>query len=169
MIYQKSFLTWLSLPIFLILMLKMSGQPNMVFFERFDEEKGLPNNMFTQVIQDKEGLLWMSGFDGLACYDGHSIKEIRHNHSDPYSISGNKITKIFEDSKGRLWVATLGSGINFSDTTKSKFFAVVDSLDSVEKAAFHISGMAEDSSGRIWITSNRGLIVVEEENEVFTY
>lgn len=56
-------------------------------------------------MQDKQGIYWMAGLDGLASFDGYEVKAFRHSHMDSTSLSGNNITSIYEDVK-----AGFGSG-----------------------------------------------------------
>ena len=70
------------------------------------------------ITQSSTGTLWMgSKPDGLfrlnETDDGRfSIQQFKHNPENPYSLSHNSIYDIKEDRQGRLWIATLGGGIN---------------------------------------------------------
>ena len=169
MILRKALYFWLIIPASFCWFGLCLAQPDKIFFERFDEEQGLPNYLFIRIIQDRQGLLWMGGYDGLARYDGHSIKEYRHNHADPHSISGNRIISIYEDSDGRLWLGTAGAGVNVSDLTKSIFYAIEDTLTPLEKNTYMVNDITEDSSGRVWLASNLGIIILQQQNGVFSY
>jgi ligand-binding sensor domain-containing protein len=145
------------------------AQPEIIRFDRFSDEEGLPNNLFTQVIQDKHGVMWMAGIDGLASFDGYTIRAYRHSFSDSTSISGNKASMIYEDSKGRLWVGVLGAELNVSDQSKTKFQRIKFPLPEQERLAIRVSSMTEDSLNRIWMTSAFGLFVLEDSADAFTF
>lgn len=70
------------------------------------------------IAQSHTGSIWMgSKPDGLfrleETADGcFSITNLRHNPEDLYSLSHNDVYDIKEDQQGRLWIATLGGGVN---------------------------------------------------------
>lgn len=79
------------------------------------------------------------------------ILEIAGNHlqiTDKLDISANQISAVFEDGKGRLWVAT-GSGFGYIDGTGNYHEMQYEGFDS-SIDAFH-----EDYQGNIWIASSR--------------
>jgi ligand-binding sensor domain-containing protein len=143
-----------------------SSQLDIIRFDRLSDEEGLPNNLFKQVIQDRDGFLWMSGADGLARYNGYEILSFRHSNTDSFSISGNNITVIFEDSRGRLWIGVIGSGINLSDVQKVKFEYVSVFSDEAKEASLVIYEITEDASGNIWIAANLGLYLIRQDKDV---
>lgn len=143
------------------------AQPDMIRFQRFSDEEGLPNNLFKEVIQDEQGILWMGGLDGLASYDGYTVKAFRHSHLDPRSLSGNNISTLYKDAKGRLWIGINGYGLNVTSNSGVSFEEVSLPVDPGDKFKFRINDITGDSSGRLWIASDLGLILVREEDHRF--
>lgn len=158
---------WLILAGLIFLFPVVNAQPEIIRFERFSDEEGLPNNVFKYILQDRDGIIWMGGKDGLASYDGYSISSFRHSHFDSSSISGNSISAIYEDSKGRLWLGLSGSGVNVSDITKTSFTKVRVFDDPLRNASMNVSDITEDKLGRIWLASDLGLFIISEESEKF--
>lgn len=144
-----------------------SAQPDIIRFERFSDEEGLPNNMFVKIIQDRYGILWMAGLDGLASYDGYSVRSFRHSFTDTSSLSGNNVSTVFEDSKGRLWVGIVGAPLCVSDRSKSSFKRLKIPLEEKDRLTIRISDITEDSMQRIWIATGAGLFIVSESAEGF--
>ena len=79
------------------------------------------------------------------------------------------MTSVYEDSAGRLWVGTAGTGINVSDLTKSKFYAIEDTLSPAEKPLLKSVTSTQDSSGRIWVASNMGLVTTGKERSIHLF
>lgn len=153
-------LTW----ILFLTVCQLAAQPNRILFREFTDMQGLPNNQFRFTIQDRSGRLWMGGNDGLARYDGYQFVTFRHSNADTTSISGNNISELYEDSKGRLWVGIFGSGINISNTAKTAFHQIsISGRDTVDATALLISDIVEDGKGRMWVSSSTGLLVLEEQ------
>ena len=74
-------------------------------------EDGLSQGMVRSILQDRTGFMWFATKDGLNRYDGYTFKVFRHDPQDSTSVRDNHIHKIFEDSKGLLWVGT-NSGLD---------------------------------------------------------
>jgi signal transduction histidine kinase/ligand-binding sensor domain-containing protein len=77
-----------------------------VHLERLDGRDGLPQNTAFDVIQDRQGFLWVGTNDGLARYDGRTVIAFRHHQNDASSLSHNTVRRLFEDRNHRLWIRT---------------------------------------------------------------
>ncbi|HSF88596.1 MAG TPA: two-component regulator propeller domain-containing protein [Saprospiraceae bacterium] len=168
MIRQIASLILRFLPVgFIFYLVHGVAQPEIIRFERLSDEEGLPSNLFTEVIQDKYGLLWMAGLDGLARYDGYTVKSFRHNHLDTTSISGNNISALYADAKGRIWLGITGGGLNVSDDAQSVFSQIELPPGYLDKLPLRITDITEDSTGRMWIASDAGLYTVIKSKDGF--
>mgnify|MGYP005989163153 CR=1 FL=1 len=84
---------------------------------------------------DKEGNVWIgTGFawtfdegGGLSKYRPESDDFIQYKHDplDSTSLINNKITSLFEDSKGNFWVGTVGDGLHLMDREKGTFLRFI--------------------------------------------
>jgi ligand-binding sensor domain-containing protein len=158
----------LSVSLWLCSMLVVSAQPETILFREFRDQQGLPNNQFRFTVQDKSGVLWMGGSDGLAKYDGYSFTTFRHNNLDTTTLSGNNISTLFEDSQGRLWVGVFGTGVNLSDALKSKFSLIrIVGNDTIEASKLLVTDIREDARGRFWLVTQTGVVILEEADTAF--
>ncbi len=71
--------------------------------ERITIEHGLSQGMIFDMVQTRDGFLWIATKDGLNRYDGYNFKIFSNDPFDSYSLSENTITALFEDSRGLLW------------------------------------------------------------------
>lgn len=123
------------------------GQKNLDI-ERITTEDGLSQSMVTDIIQDRDGFLWIATKDGLNRYDGKNFKIYTNNPNDPSSIIGNHIHKIFEDSKGRIWALTNNEGVSIYDKYTGRFHHLNhDATDPFSISSNHVANVVEDSSG----------------------
>ncbi len=93
-------------------------------YEAISTADGLSQGMIFDMLQDKEGFIWVATKSGLNRYDGYSFKVF---YNDPYninSLSSNSIVKLFEDSEGRLWVGTEDAGLNVYDKKNGRFYRI---------------------------------------------
>ncbi|GJM64346.1 hybrid sensor histidine kinase/response regulator transcription factor [Persicobacter diffluens] len=74
--------------------------------------KGLPTNVVNCLMEDSAGLLWIGTEQGLTCFDREK-DELRNFNDDPRNapFSQTDIAKIYEDSRGDLWVAGAYNGV----------------------------------------------------------
>src|SRR3954471_13430036 len=98
--HMKTVLTTLTV---LLLMQICLAQNNAsaVHFNSLGIKDGMPEGQVNDLLQDKEGYIWIGTQKGLVRYDGYNPKVYDFGIKDPYTIF---VSKIFEDSKGRLWV-----------------------------------------------------------------
>ena len=67
-------------------------------FEKLNTSDGLSQSSVLSSFCDSRGFLWFGTMDGLNCYDGYTFHVYRKKPNDPYSLSNNRIVKIWEDS-----------------------------------------------------------------------
>ncbi|MBK9096987.1 MAG: response regulator [bacterium] len=109
------------------------------------------------VIEDRFGDIWFgTTLDGLFRLDRKEniIEQFKHLHSNPGSVSANRINSLYKDSKGNLWIGTFGGGLNkfnYEDET-FEHYTTENGLSSNS-----ILAMQEDDNGNLWISTDKGL------------
>ncbi len=131
---------------------------NTVKFEHFTTENGLSQSDVNTIFQDDNLFMWFGTHDGLNKYDGYNFRIFKPDSKNPKSISSNLIWKIIDDSKGNLWIATTGGGLNYFDKQTEEFKSFKsdpNNPDSIKSD--HIRVLFRDSSHRLWVGSNEGI------------
>ncbi len=72
-------------------------------------EDGLPSNSLTNILQTRDGYLWIASFNGLVRFDGVSFT-IFNERSEP-ALPTSGIRELAEDADGTLWIGTQGGGV----------------------------------------------------------
>jgi diguanylate cyclase (GGDEF)-like protein/PAS domain S-box-containing protein len=75
-------------------------------FVKYSKSEGLIQNTVTNSLEDTNGFMWFSTFEGLSRFDGYEFKNYRHSKKEPHSLPNNFTKKLLLDSQGHLWVAT---------------------------------------------------------------
>ncbi len=68
----------------------------------FSEKDGLPQSVFTGVIQDYKGYIWICSWNGLCRYDGYSFTHYKAHQGDNSPLSNNRILSIRETTDGNI-------------------------------------------------------------------
>jgi ligand-binding sensor domain-containing protein/two-component sensor histidine kinase len=143
----------------------LAREAETLYFRHFTKEEGLPSDVVRWVSQDVTGYLWIATDNGLARYDGHSMKVFGHNPEDPTSLSENLILALYESSDSLLWVGT-NNGFSIYDPVFDVFtnyhpFAV----EGYHFPAVEVHYFFEDPDGSIWIATSNGLAHFDRKND----
>ncbi|CAN5883071.1 sensor histidine kinase [soil metagenome] len=128
-------------------------------------------------FKDKSGTLWVGSPTGLHRLNltpggnGKLSKIIfthyRHNSADINSLSHNRITGIYEDNQGILWIMTFEGVLNAFDRKSGKFtHYILDPNRRIHVYGSLKTGIAEDREGNLWIgTFQNGLYKLDKERK----
>ena len=146
------------------------SQNQHVKFQSFGTEKGLSQSNVICILQDSRGFMWFGTQDGLNRYDGYKFTVYKNNPRDPHSLSNNYIKDLLEDTKGNIWVATLGGGLNKFDRETNRFVHYrQDKKNTGGLSDDFVNCITEDSGGDLWIgTETGGLNRMDRKTGRFT-
>ena len=138
-------------------------------FHKISKEQGLSQSTVYSITQDTLGYMWFGTEDGLNRYDGFEFTTFLNNPHDSTSISNNRIMALYEDSNARLWIGTLGGGLNLftrNDETFSSFRNIPGNQRSLSSDI--VMSIAEDADGNIWVgTAGGGLNILDINSNSF--
>ena len=131
---------------------------------RKDNRHSLDAEDIYAINQDEAGMIYVgTGSAGVYVIDeNHKLQaHYMHNVNDPTSISSNRIKVLHIDKKGNLWIGTQGRGLNKLEQNSSAMihFGENDGLSDNT-----IYGILEDDRGRLWLSTNNGVTLFDEEN-----
>jgi len=142
---------------------------NNTAYETISTAQGLSQGMVFDLLQDKEGFIWVATKNGLNRYDGYSFKIFANDPYNAHSLSSNTVVKLFEDSKGRIWAGTENAGLNIYDKQSGKFYRIMHSNSNPASLSGNgIRSITELPDGRILAgTDVAGLNIIELSNTFF--
>jgi signal transduction histidine kinase/DNA-binding response OmpR family regulator/streptogramin lyase len=129
---------------------------------QFTNDPSVPGSLSQDIIialdQDHLGRVWI-GTDsrGVDLFEPSS-GSFRHFYDPALGLS--TVVDILEDSRGRIWLATL-AGL-FQIDPEEGVVAVFDSLKGLPNDM--IAGVLEDERGRLWLSTGRGLAWLDPES-----
>ncbi len=128
-------------------------------------------NPVNSIVKDKDGYIWFTRWSGLVRYnprDG-SVKYYHPDANDTTTISSDRVSSVFLDSRGDLWVGTF----RVSDE-KGISYTALNRMDGKTGQFRHylkgsiIKSTYEDSEGTIWTINSNGLSRLKKGEDIFT-
>jgi signal transduction histidine kinase/ligand-binding sensor domain-containing protein/AraC-like DNA-binding protein len=125
-------------------------------FEHISSNDGLSNNLVRDIIQDETGYLWFATSGGLNRYDGHSFETYKTIIGDTASLSDSRLSVIFEDHNGFIWVRSTLGNVHRVDPVHNYVinFKEQGYIPSEARSTDHFVS----SLGDIWIVHSEGLL-----------
>ena len=111
-------------------------------FTVFGKRTGIDLRFVSDIKEDDEHNIWITGRGGLVKFDGKSFTQYKNLKEE-----GNKIySTVFRDSKKNVWLGTNDSGLFKYDGVSFFNYNKEDGLPHNR-----IGKISEDSSGNIWL------------------
>ncbi len=126
----------------------------------------------TDILQDHQGYLWVSGENGLARFNGLYFDIFRHLPSDPHSLSNSYVSDLLIDREGALWVASV-NGLNRYDPARNAFTRFNNRfLSDDDDVTGHITdplleSMALDANDALWLGFDEGVVQFNAKRDRF--
>ncbi|MEO5583317.1 MAG: two-component regulator propeller domain-containing protein [Saprospiraceae bacterium] len=113
-----------------------------------------PNSITRNIIQDRNGHIWIASFKGIFRYDARpndSVGQGKSFTNITMKVSSARFFSVLEDRKGNLWFGSIGSGVYFYDGKSFQNFTTKEGLPNNEIVCIY-----EDKTGNIWFGANGG-------------
>ena len=135
------------------------------------QNSNISSNLIRHLLIDSNGNLWVATTFGLNLLeradieaDNYRFKIFLKNPSDDKSLIYNDVIHIFEDSKNRLWFGTFGSGVDMFERPEGNNISFRHYVSDAGPGYGIIYGILEDRFGKIWLSTENGLICLDPEN-----
>ncbi|MGE0104748.1 MAG: two-component regulator propeller domain-containing protein [Blastocatellales bacterium] len=120
-------------------------------------DDGLPQNSVMATLQTRDGRLWLATNDGLASFDGRQFKV--YDKSNTPGLCCNRLTALFEDSQGKLWI---GSDLNTIIRFDGKHFNAVELGGKSDSSI--VFSFQEDGAGNLLVNTLHGVYRGRDNN-----
>jgi signal transduction histidine kinase/ligand-binding sensor domain-containing protein/CheY-like chemotaxis protein len=135
-----------------------------MYFEHLTMRDGLSQSTVMSILQDSEGYIWLATENGLNRYDGYTIREYRRERGNDRALASDYIWVIAEDTRGDLWLATVGGGVARWDRESDTFQHFRhDPADPDSLASDFTRTLLIDKDNRIWVGTEAGLDVLDPQ------
>jgi ligand-binding sensor domain-containing protein/signal transduction histidine kinase len=123
------------------------------------EDRGLPQSAVIALTQTRDGYLWLGTLNGLVRFDGLQFT-VFDERNTPGLMSG-PVVKLFEDSRGNLWVSTESAGVLLVREGR-----VVNLNIGVEGREGRVTSICEDPLGAVWLYAASGHLARYQDGRV---
>ncbi|WNJ21508.1 two-component regulator propeller domain-containing protein [Pontibacter sp. G13] len=140
---------------------KVYGQERLIF-QHLSHSQGLPDVSVLDVTQGPSGFLWFATKNGLARYDGATIRTYYHQPEDSLSLPESNIRSLHWDDAGRFWIGTRKGFCRYISELDRFLRIEISELPSSE---LFVKTMTHDRFGRLWLGTSGGLLIWNPESE----
>lgn len=126
------------------------------------------------LLQDKKGNIWIGtrnkGLIRLIPNGklNYRIKYYKNDPVDRFSLSCNSIFSLKEDKLGRIWIGTLGGGINYIDRD-GRFIHPGNELPDYPARFSRIKNICIDHQDNLWLATTSGVLLCKWSNGKLAY
>lgn len=121
------------------------GTPDGYLADSWTTQNGLPQNDVTQLIQTRDGYIWLGTNGGLVRFDG--IRFTTFDSGNTPELRSNRILALAEDRDGTLWIGTQNGGLTSYSQGEFRNYSTKDGLP--DESVFSI---AADRFGNLWLS-----------------
>lgn len=99
-------------------------------------------------------------------FDTGKLTNYRHDTADPHSISNNNVNNITQDSKGNLWFATSGSGLDLYRPASNDFENFDQAKNGLSSDCIYETEESP-TSGKLLLITNEGFSIFDYRQKAF--
>lgn len=141
--------------VILLLSFSFPASSQTTYLQHFSTKNGLPSNNCYYTLQDSKGYIWVSTDAGVSRFDG----QVFENFSIDDGLPDNQILQLKEDRSGKIWFLALNGQLSYFFNGKI-YNESNDQLLKLLKVNAVIVSFLEDSKGRIWLGTNKNILVM---------
>lgn len=166
--FKKFITAILFVSVSLCLQSNIYSQEDEIKFSHLTVEDGLTSNGVTQIIQDRNGFVWLGTYNGLTRFDGYNFKAFLPEPNNPKSISNHSIWALEQDNLGNIWCGTQ-DGLNKYNPVTEQFIRFKNNPSQPRSISNdHIYSIFKDKQGTLWIGTLNGLNKFNPSTNDFT-
>jgi len=130
------------------------------FTHELDDVNSLSNRLANNLLEDKEGFIWIGTDAGLNRIDPNNFAVKRYLRKD--GLLDEKIMGLLEDDLGYIWGSTVGHGL-FRLNPKTEIFEFFDRRDGLISNNFLLSAAYKNKEGWLLFGSENGIQVIDPQ------
>lgn len=161
---------YLSLHIFFFLFsfLVYGTNDTIISISKVTPKGGVVNSQVSSIIEDNNGFIWFSTYNGLFSYNSIEIKRYSYSRKDSTSISSNRINSLFKDKSGKIWIAT-ENGLCTYNPKKDNFIRHAFQDQIGNDIGSNIISFFQDNEKNYWFSDEKAVGVINPSTHKAIY
>lgn len=139
-----------------LLAIDAGALPPTPLFETLGVEQGLPSTSIYEVVEDRNGFLWVATANGLARYDGVAFRVWQRDPGRPGSLPANDVQTVFVDREDRVWAGTVDGGLSMLDARDGPVRTWRGGVGGDGLTGTDVWAIAQAPDGAIWVGTYGG-------------
>ncbi len=133
--------------------------------------QSLSHPVVTAIVEERDEVLWVGTYGGglnrlersrlAGAGPVFTCRFFRHDPADPNSLPGDRVSALYQDQSGNLWVGTHGAGLArmvSGENGRVQFVRYPHQPQTANSLAGNdVNTIYEDQFGQLWIGTNSGL------------
>lgn len=136
------------------------AQKEQHFFRTLDTDDGLPHNFIIDILEDRDGLIWISTPAGLSKYNGQTFTNYVPHVRDS-TIKGDRlpfIWDLFEDDQGQIWLGADNGLFLFDKRTGTAECFKGFGKETANCTDFATKSCYQASDGTLYASTEQGIL-----------
>ena len=121
----------------------------------FTMEDGLPQSSVNDIIQAKNGYIWLATYGGLVRFDGNTFTTF--NRGNVPGMSADRILRIYEAEDGAIWAFP-----EYPVSSLFRFYKGEVTNFQFEQNPGYLITFDEDKEGRLWLSASKRIYQYKE-------
>lgn len=122
----------------------------------YNNFSGLPTSEANDVVQTKDGYIWIGSYSSLIRYDGKEFVSYAHTQGL------TSVLCLFIDAQDRLWIGTNNDGVVLYENNSFTFVN-----ENQDVPSYSVRSITQTTDGSILVGTAMGLYTIMEQGEAF--
>ncbi|WP_169720097.1 hybrid sensor histidine kinase/response regulator transcription factor [Dyadobacter alkalitolerans] len=131
-------------------------------------QEGLPDYYVTGLVQDKVGFIWIATRNGLARYDGRSVKTFRHQPHGNRSLASNIVLSLSPVSDSTILIQLENNGFQWFNPISEEFGNIMSQSELASQPAIMPQVILTADKKYLWGRRANRFIQFEPRSAKFT-
>lgn len=142
------------------------AQEGSMKFSHLTINEGLLHNRVFDILQDKDGFIWVATKDGVNKFDGYDFLEYKPKTSTGLSTHRSEAHALWEDVEGNIWIGE-SNGLRVFNKSIEEFISLENYVNFSLISDAYITSIQADRDNNLWIASFNGLTRFDNKTNTF--